>query len=414
MQVNPRGVAGTANAQYPVPVLVGVAGQAVPARVGNRVFRGDEPRLQTGHAHERLDGGAGRVYALYGAVEQGHVQGIAQGGIVLAADAIDEQVGVEPGRGHQGQHPAGARVDRHHGAAAVAQRLGGGALDADVEIQDQVGAGNRVVSLQHPQHPAVGIGFHILVAHFPVQDVLVILLHPHLANVESASIIGLIQLQDLALVDPADITQGVGKQLAMGVVAQQLGVHHHAGQAKAIHRQPRLFRLRQAKTQRHRLVGSPALELLGEIHDVAVADGKQLLQALQGRIQVGHLLADNGQHVTGTVVGQQHAVAIKDEAALGRQRLQLHPVAFGLGAVDLVFGNLQRVIAGQDDTQQGQHHHHRDHGARTVDPGFPMGVLEVNVSCHVKRVARLGTASLVAMIRVVDGDCPSPVQLFRQ
>ena len=134
----------------------------------------------------------------------------------------------------------------------------------------------------------------------------------------------------------------------MRVVAQQLGIHHHTGQTVAIHRQAGPLFLSKAKAQGHRLIGATTLQFLVEIFQVTLGYRHQGLQFGEGGIQIRHPLAHDRQNETGAIIRQQHAVAVVNQPALGRQRLQLHPVAIGLGAIGFILGNLQGVIARQN------------------------------------------------------------------
>ena len=169
----------------------------------------------------------------------------------------------------------------------------------------------------------------------------------------------------------------------MGVVPQQLCVDHHAGQGVAVHRQYRALLLGETEAQGHGLVGAAAGQFFAEILQVTVADLHQFAQSAQGGLEVRHTLPDKGQYVRRAIVGQQHTVAVEDQAALGGQRLQLHAIALRLGAVGLVMGDLQAVIPGQDHRQRDTDDDDGGDGAGTVDPGFPDGILECNLLWHV-------------------------------
>ena len=341
IHVYPRGMAGSPDAENPVPVLVRVTGQAVPTRIRHRALGSYQPGLQSGHGHEWLNGRTGWILALDGAIEQGHVERIAQGAVVGGTDAVDEQVGIKPRRGDQRQHAARTRIDRNDGTTTTAKGVKCRSLYADIQVQHKVGSRPGVKLLQHPQHPAVGIGLHVLVADGAVQDVLVEFLHAHLADMEGAAVIRLVQLGRLLLVDAPHVADGVGEQLAVGVIAQQLGIHHHPGQAVAVNRQSRPLFRGEAKAQGNGLVGAPVPEFLVEIFQVARADGQQFRQLGQRRVQVRNLLSHDRKHIAGAIIRQQYTVAIINKPALGRQRLQLHPIALGLGAIDFVIGDLQ-------------------------------------------------------------------------
>ncbi len=249
-------------------------------------------------------------------------------------------------------------------------------------MQGDVRARHRVKPLQHPQYPPVRVGLHVLVTHFPVQQIFVEFFHPHLAHMEGAAVVALVQALCLPLVYPAHIAHRVGKQRAMGVVPHQLCIHCDAGHAVAVHRQQRALFLGQAKTQGYRLVRTATLQFLPEVFQVGFRYGQQLLQVRQRGVHVLHPLANDRQDVAGPVVRQQYAVTVVNQPALGWQRLQLHTIAVGLGAIDFVVVDLQVVVARQDDTQQGQHQQHRKQRAGDENAGFAAGVLKWDVLWH--------------------------------
>jgi hypothetical protein len=132
------------------------------------------PLSKYGHGHERLEGRAGWVQALYGAVNHWGFPIFIQGFPVFTVDAVDKQIGVKRGFGHQGQYAACLWVYRHHGATAVAQQLIGFLLHADVHGQAQglAALGRGVV--QNADDVAHGVFFHFLHAWNAMQLWLII------------------------------------------------------------------------------------------------------------------------------------------------------------------------------------------------------------------------------------------------
>ena len=98
------------------------------------VRRGDVILQRGGQGHH-LEGGAGRVQCLGGAVEQ-------LGGIAAAVRGCREQLlvvgGVEGGGGGQGVHGAGLGVQGHHGAHLAGQRVLRRLLDAGIDGKHDV------------------------------------------------------------------------------------------------------------------------------------------------------------------------------------------------------------------------------------------------------------------------------------
>jgi hypothetical protein len=130
------------------------------------------------------------------------------------------------------------------------------------------------------------------------------------------------------------------------------------------------------------LIGAAAPHALAEFLQVRRLDGDQLGELGQGGVQALHPLHDQGQGVAGPVVGEEHAVAVKDQAAFRGQRLQLHAVALGCRAVGLVVADLQRVVARQQQAQQQQHPEHSHHGPGTVDELLAARIFQSHARCH--------------------------------
>ena len=207
---------------------------------------------------------------------------------------------------------------------------------------------------------------------------------------EAATVVALVQNLRLLLVDSPDIAHRVGKQLAVGVMAHQLRIHCDTGHAVPVHRQQRPFFLSEPESKGHRLIGTSPLQFQLEIFQVGLGDWHQSLQLCQRSVEVLDPLTDNVEDMAGPVVRQQHAVAVKYQAALGRQGLQLYTVALGLSPVGLVVVDLQVVVARQNRGQQGQHHQYGKHRAGAEDPDVAAGVLEGDVLWHgVLSLARL-------------------------
>ena len=382
VQIHLRRMAGTADPQHPVPVATAVAGQPVPARVRHREFLVDELLGETGERHHRLHRGAGRILTLHGAIEQRHIRRVAQGRVVAAADAVDEQIAVEGRGAHHRQHAAGQWIDGDQRPALPGEGAVRGLLQFEVEVQDEIFAGLRIEAFENAQHSPVRVGLHGLVTHLAVQGVFIALLDPGLADVERAAVVRRVDDLRLALVDAADIAEGVREQCAVRVVPLQLRVHHHPGEPVPVDRNARLLFVVQAKAQGHVFVGTAAQHPLAELLDVRRLDHHQLAQLGQGDIQLLHPLDDQRQGVARAIVSQQHAVAIVDQTAFRGQGLQLHAVALRRGTVGLVVENLQRVIARDESRQQKADSDHGHQRTGTVNVLFALRVLESDAGAH--------------------------------
>jgi len=184
---------------------------------------------------------------------------------------------------------------------------------------------------------------------------------------------------------PPHVADGVREQLALRVVTHELRIDHDTGQAVAVHRQPGPLLLGEAETQGHGLVGAALVEAAAKRFQVVLVHGDEFAQGAERPLEVRHAFAHEGQDMARLVGRQQRAVAIVDEAALGRQRLQLDPVAFRLRAVGLVTGDLQVEIAQEHEEQRREHGKHRDRCAAAKDTQFPPRILQGDCLRHQPR-----------------------------
>ena len=348
----------------PVPVTVRVVLQLIVAGIEDGALPVGDAGVQARQSDERFHGGAGRVAALQGAVEQGVVQVFPVAGVVLVGNAVDEQVGVEHRPADERQHAAVTGVDGHHRAAPVAEGVVGGSLHLHIQGQAQILAGHRRLLLQHAQYPAPGVGFHLAVAHLAVQAVLVVTLHPAAPVVVGAGVIALFgegHAVQVFRVEPVHVAQNMGKQLAVGVVAHRVGGHAHARQPMLVHRDAGDLVFAQAPAQGNRVPG-PArpLQTLVEAFDVVAFQRHQPVNFTQGPLQVGNLLDDHFHGEIRPVGGENFAVAVGDQPARRRHRLGLHPVFITERGIAAVLENLQPGHAphqphGQQGDQNGAH-----------------------------------------------------------
>ncbi len=206
--------------------------------------------------------------ALHGAIEQGDIEGVSQGAVVFRADTVNKQVGIKARCRDQRQHAPCQSIDSDHRPASITQGIKSRLLHRYIQVQGKVCSGAGVVTLKYPQNPAMRIGLYVLIAHFTVQNIFVVLLYTHLANMKRTPVIYFVQIVTFLLVNPPHVTQSVREQLAMGVVTKQSGVHNHAGHTVAIHRKAGPLIFGQVKAQGHGLVGAAPLTLLMEFFQV--------------------------------------------------------------------------------------------------------------------------------------------------
>src|SRR4029078_160679 len=85
--------------------------------------------------------------------------------------------------------------------------------------------------------------------------------------------------------------------------------------------------VRQLQLHGHGFEAAPAANVFLQAREVGVVEQAELRQAEQRGVDVGDLLTRQLQLVRGCVGRQRQAVAIEDQPAIGRDRLNLDTVA---------------------------------------------------------------------------------------
>ena len=181
-----------------------------------------------------------------------------------------KQIAIVGRRGRHSQHTAGRRIQRDDRAPLIAQRLHGGALQIEIEMQDNILARDRREPIQHAQDATVGIGLHVLVPDLPMQLTLVVTLDADLSYLEGAAVLRGIERLQLALVDAPDIAESMGQQFSVRIVPKELRLHHDAGQSMSIDCKTRLLLFTELKTQGYGIIGTAPLELATEFLHVVI------------------------------------------------------------------------------------------------------------------------------------------------
>ena len=278
-------------------------------------------------------------------------------------------------------------------------------MQLKVEEQVKVGARSGWLSIKHAQHPPMGIGFDILVAHLPQQNLLVAFLQAYFADMVSAAIGLSLNAIRLLLIDAAHIADNMGQQVALGVSPGQLGLYGDAGQSVAVYANDRDLLVRQSQLEGHRIVGSAAATALLKALQFIVLQPHQCIQSLEKCRQTSGSLHHHRQRLAGLVAGQQAPFAVVDQTTGRRQRLETHAVAFRLGQELLVTDNLQIVVTVKQRRDRREHGHAGHQNTTAMYGNFPAGISHRIPVSH-------GASG--PMVRMVGDDRPRPVQLFRQ
>ncbi len=329
-------------------------GQVEHAGGQDLVLRAAGAAVQPGQAHERLDGRARRHPAQYQPVELRPRRIAVERLEIGVRDAVDEQVGIVGRQTDHGQDLAGARIDRDGRALVVTERGDHRALQVGVDGQAQVGAGLRRDPADGADRAALHVGLDLLVADLAAQFLFVIALQPGLADVGQRGVAFAEHLQVL-LVDAADVADDVCEQVAVGIVAGQVRLQLHAGEAPAVHREARALLLADPQFEGDRAEAAAGLARGLEAFDVLGRQGDDLAQLGQQRVHVVDLVRGDVEPERGYVLGQQAAVAVVDHAAPGHHRPRLDPVGVRARGVDVVVQHLQLEVPGAQADQRHQH-----------------------------------------------------------
>ena len=364
-----------------VAAAAGVAPAAAGARQVEHPGR-QHPVLGPAHAavepcqrQQRLERGARRHAAQHQAVEQ-RPRGIAgQALVVGVGDAVDEQVGVERGQAHHGQHLAGARVERDRRALLPAEGRHHRALQVQVDAQAQVGAGLGRHHADAAQRATLDVGLHLLVADPPAQLLVVGALQAGAPGLREQHLVAPVALH-VALVGATDIADHVREQVAVQVAAGEVGHDLHAGKTPAVDREPRHLFVAHALLEGDRAEPAHALARAVEARDLLLAQAHHRRQAFKHRGQVAGLLRGDVDAVGGHVVGQQPALAVVDQPARRHHRARLDAVGFRQPRVLVVIHHLQPEVPARQP-EQGQHHEGEAHQRAQAElRGFGGGVAD--------------------------------------
>jgi hypothetical protein len=183
----------------------------------------------------------------------------------------------------------------------------------------------------------------------------------------------------LRLVDAADVADQVAAHLAERVVAEQPRLDLHPGETEALRGEARHLLVGELGADGQRLEAFALVHQALETLAVARLDLHHLGQAVDGSLEVGHLRRGDLERVGRVVVGQHHAVAVDDEAAVGHDRHHRDAVVIGLGGQLVVFVDLQVDEPRAEQGKADQHEGGRSQQSGAEAPEFLFDVLEL---CH--------------------------------
>ncbi len=190
------------------------------------------------------------------------------------------------------------------------------------------------------------------------------LLHPELADVLGAAVIGLVlrlvQARLLRLVDAPDIANHVAGEFAVGVAAKQPRLDLHPRKTVALRCKFGHFLVTQAGAQRHGLEAPGFFAQPLEAAPIARRDVHHLRQGVNRLLQVAGFGRRYFQGVGRVVGGQHNAVAVQDQAPVGHDGHDRGAVALGLLPQIIMAHHLQ-VDQARGHQSEAQQHHHAGH-----------------------------------------------------
>ena len=214
-------------------------------------------------------------------------------------------------------------------------------LEPQIKMELEVFARNGIYSLKHPQDPATGVGFYMLVAHLTVKRLLVETLNPGFADVVGPRVIDRIDTLELIAIDTADKPQGMGGQLAMGIVANQFGLNFHPGKLMPVHCHAGNFGFVEIVTQGDRLERTPRLPQSAlEPFQIFIGNTQNVAQARQCCVHIANALRHYRQAKYRAILRQQNVIPVVHQASGWRYRLYLNPVFVRQCGIYLVLNDL--------------------------------------------------------------------------
>ena len=240
-----------------------------------------------------------------------------------------------------------------------------------------------------------------------MQLVLVELLDTGLADMVRAAVIDRVELLELLLVDSPDIAHRVREMRTLRVMPDQLRRHLDARQAELIHGDAGNLLLGQLIHDWYRLERPAPLQYaLLEQPALFLAELQHLDHRIEHGLPVAGALTGDGQAETGTVVGDDPALAVEDQAAIGRNRLHVNAVVLRQRRMVLELHHLQVIHPRYQHANQQQHDSKAHDDAPAHQHGVLLVVLELNRLRHLEGVRGLLVIGMTGQQR------PGAVDLF--
>jgi hypothetical protein len=181
-------------------------------------------------------------------------------------------------------------------------------------------------------------------------------LDAELADERGAGVLGellfFLETLDVVLADRGHVAERMHRMLAVRIETGQARGDVHAGKFEAVHGETRDFLVGEPQPDGNALEAAAGTHQCARLVQVVCRQHADGHQPLQRGIHVWHALAHQLELERGTVLRENRAVAIEDEAALCRQGLDAYPVALRQVRVIVVAEDLQHY--------QPAHQHQRE------------------------------------------------------
>ncbi len=340
-----------------------------PAVVEERAAAGD-PHLGVGHRvsllHRdardyELEDRARRVRGGDRAIEQGPARVGVQRPPLHRLEAAHERVRVEAGRAVHGEHRAAARLEGDYRAGhGVGEQLGHPLLQLEVDVQAEILAGDRLhglAALELAHDPAQRVDLDVAHARRTGEQPVVDAFYPRLPD-DAARLVALELLEfEIRIADLGHVADDVSEQRPAGVAPLGRRFDHDpAGQVCAPFFDGGDLGEAGVALDGDRVIGMPAVAVDQSVGLLAgeFEYGRQSVEHHAERIDRER---QDGDRVTGHVLGDDLTVAIVDRAPRRRDGERANPVTVRLQRVGRMLEDLDpEELHGQsEDDQQHQY-----------------------------------------------------------
>ena len=235
---------------------------------------------------------------------------------------------------HQRDDVAVGRIECDHGAASPAERLLGSLLRRQVDRQHQVRTGLRrrraqlgLIGALALHRATLGVDEDLAVAVVAVQLRLVGALDAELADQRGAGVAGAVDALEVLLADRGDVAERVHAEIAEGIVARLARTQIDTRELVAVHGEAADLLVAEPQADGHAVEAAARQHGAPRIVDLLRRQQAERGETPQRVAEIGGLLADQFQLVGGLVVDQHRAIAVEDQAAACRYRVETHAIA---------------------------------------------------------------------------------------